>query len=262
MSYEIELGLGDPPVRRYLFVGQDEGDSGACWYEYNFNSNAKLYKVPRALTGYLRGLRLKTRESEKFGDKVKLDILMDCGPHGQYAIRTGANTVFARGVILALADLGYADPENLKEPLAIEVVPSTENKKIVLGAVYRRLTGERVKAKWDAEVDLESLITYLQTLVGDGGQSGDEHQDEDYESRGPRHSESPEPREPSSSGNGSARPAGMVSEGQLIEFRRLASTKSMGEDELQDTCMRIYGRVTEGLSISEGIEFRKTLASR
>lgn len=250
---EIQLGLGDPPVRRYLYVGQDEGDSGACWYEYNHDRGSKTYVPQRALTGYITGLRLAEHNMGRHGKRWKLDILMDAG--APYAIRSGADTVFTRGVVLALSALEASDNLQLKEPMAIVVSPSKEQTKIVFGAVYTA-NGSRVKFEWDKDADLISHIRYLQQYLGDGGVADDDHQDEDSE---PRSVRPPQWSGPPSGNGHSARPAGLANESQLTELRRVAGVKQV---DLRDECARLFPHAVNGvedLTSVEAIEFRKTL---
>src|SRR6185369_13481282 len=128
---ELKLGLTDIPERRYLYVMQDDQGSGSCWYEYNIETKVKTHIPDRGLAGFITGLRLH-EFSSRFGKKWKLDILMDAGH--PYAIRTGVETVFARGVVLSLREID--SPEVLQGALTICVKPSADNPKVVYGSVF------------------------------------------------------------------------------------------------------------------------------
>lgn len=249
MPREIQLGLGDPPVRRFLYIGQDEGDSGACWYEYDHERKIKTYVPKRAITGYITGLRLEEHDMGRHGMKWKLDILLDAGT--PYAIRSGLDTVFTRGVVLALASL--VDTDNLAllgEALTFVVNPSTEQSKIVFGSLFTQ-AGNRVKFEWNKDIDIAPLVRHLQDYVGDGGQGDDDHHDEGEEpraaARAPREQS---PQRPTASGK--------ANNSQLDELRRVAKLKDV---DLDEEFQRIYPNAPtiEDLTVQEAIDFRKTL---
>lgn len=258
-SSHVRLGLGDPPIRTYLYVAQDESDSASCWYKFDHDSKAKLPVQQRALTGYISGLKLH-ETSGKFGKKEKLDILMDCGPAGPYAIRSGLSTTFSRGIILALITI--EDKETLLEPLTIVVSPSKDNTKIVFGAVYIAATGQRVKFDWDKEADLHDLVRVLQSVVGDGGSIDTETDQEEHgASHGSDHREPP-PR--------TGHPSSLANNAQIQELKRVgASVGFVGEDQQLDIdwlnreCQKHYpdAATIEQLTVAEAIEFRQTLMS-
>lgn len=249
----IPLGLGNPPDRRYLYVSQDDSNSGACWYEFNVEANRKTDVVERALTGYITGLRLKS-VTGKFGTKLKFDILMRADR--LYAIRSGAETTFTKGIVQALIALETGDRTTLdpSRPLTIVVSPSTANSKIVFGAVYTA-DGTRVKFEWDKDIEVVPLIEHLQTIFGNGGQGDDDHQDEDEEPRA-----RDERTQPHS--NGQSHANGMASEAQIKELIRAGGVAGYVDHELDKHCAGFYnGRGIRQLSSIEAIEYRRTLMS-
>lgn len=158
MDQEIKLGLGNPPEPQYLFVGAGkEGNVNYEWYYVDFdNGNQTVPETRRALTGYIRELRIN--ETEYKGEKKpKLDIFISADQ--PYVVRSGLDTVFTRGVILALAIV-----EDYTEPLIIAVAPS-DQEKVVFGKVYRA-SGEKISVEWQKDANLMPLINHIQELLG------------------------------------------------------------------------------------------------
>jgi hypothetical protein len=252
---EIQLGLGNPPVRRFLFVQQDERDPTICWHELDFSTTPpKQIPVPQsALTGYITGIKVKEVDQGSYGKKWKLVILMDAGE--EFAIQTSTTTTFARNILQALSAI--EKPEELTGPLTIAVSPG--EKKNVFGAVFIKTTGRRVKVEWDKTQDLAPLIKTLQSVFGDGGQ------DEDAE---------PERANYSSDGDDAPPFADVTkpnaaNEAQLLELKRcgvlagLAHKPPEGDldiSELNQHCAKLYeGKKIHELTRDQAIEYRKTL---
>lgn len=262
---EPKLGLCNPPFPRYLFVGQDEGDSGACWYELNENKN-KIYVIERAIAGYLTGIRLEELDMGKYGKKWKLDLLLDAGQ--PFVIRSGVDTVFARGVILGLNALAIEDALNLTQPIVIVVAPSQQEKKVVFGSVYIEATGRRVKYEWEKDADLVPLIRHLQSFVGDGG-GHDESEGEEESHGSPAPDSRPNHRDAQPRNE---RPAGLANADVLKELRRVAVSIGYVTDDdppkldvtlLDRECSSKfpYCHTIEDLRTGDAIEFRRILIS-
>lgn len=255
---ELELGLGDPPVRRFLFVGQDETDPLSCWYELNANTQP-MSKVPvqaRALTGFITGLALK-EHTGRFGPKWKLTIFMDAGQ--PFAVRSGLDTVFSRGVILALCAI--ETPEQLGDALTIVVTPSKENVKIVFGAIYLARSGQRVKCEWSKDADLVPLIQHLQSILGDGGQTDDIEDDAGHNSDGNNQREQERTSKPSGLDLNIVRELKRVA----VQVGYTIEGKDNEADmvKLNAECHRLYpsAKTIHDLTGGQAIEFRKTLLS-
>lgn len=257
---EIKLGLCDEPVRRFLYISQDESGSGSCWYSLDHSRNPPV-KIPipqRGVKGYITGIRVANVKTAKHGVKAKLDIFIDAGEES-FAIRSGVETTFARGIIQSLLVIEEAD---LARVLTIVAAPSKENTKIVFGAVY--IGAQRVKFVWDKTLNLHDPIRVLQAIFGNGGEElADEHGDDDV----------PDQEQPWNQGSGeddhqpTSRPAGLASTAAIKELERVGRLQGLvdGEDcsKLNDECARLYaGKVTAELTVGEAIEFRKTLIGR
>lgn len=167
---QIKLGLHDPPTPLYLFVG--EGDDGeTAWYKLNAESG----RVPvpeRALSGYLTGLKMCMKE-HRGKQSAKLDIhLRGDRP---YVIRSGVDTTFSRGVLLALEQLDDAGFFQSLDPRPITIVVRTgDNSKVILGDVYDAQNNEKkVWADWN-DKKLLPLINQLQRSLGQEAQTWDD----------------------------------------------------------------------------------------
>lgn len=162
---DFKLGLGPTPDPIYLYVGETESDA-ACWYTLDPQNNQVPVKEP-ALTGYLAALRVTEKEF-KGKPNYKLDILMKADRN--YVIRSGVETSFSRGVLLALEAIvqGAGD---IHDPLVIAVQRGDEDK-VVFGRVYLAATGERIKAEWDRDCKLLPIIEGVQAALGEVSSGG------------------------------------------------------------------------------------------
>ncbi len=141
------LGLTDRPALQHLYVGQ-KGDN-SCWYRWK---DEKAHPITaNALAGYL--VDLKTEATTYEGKtELKLRIYMKCGSVG-YCIQAGLDTVFSRGVLLALAQLTAVD---LLNPIMITVRASDQKQTVVFGNVL--IDGQSVKSEWDENVSCLNLF--------------------------------------------------------------------------------------------------------
>jgi hypothetical protein len=258
-SSQDKLGLCDPPVPTYLYIGQDEEKRG-CWYTLNYDTRIRTFIPQRGLRGYLVGIRAREVKSERYGKKWKIELLIDADR--LYVIRAGAETVFARGLILALA--AVESPEALHEVMTICVAPSEQNSKIVFGSVYCGNT--LIKFQWDNNAPLMPLVQYLQSVVGSGGSDTDvdshEGEGEDDSLSGEMDPEAQAPQQ---------RRAGLATSEIIKEIKRCgaqvgyvtdANPPMLDLDKLNEYCASLYeGRVITELTVAEAIDFRKTLLS-
>lgn len=161
---EIRLGPGTSPDAVYWFVGEIEKDGVLHpWYTFDNQAKAQVPVEYSALTGRVTGLRMKLQQF-KGKDNVKLDILVMADR--QYVIRTGVDTTFARGILLALELVDDFGP-----PLTIVAANSDKGEKVVFSRLYRASTNERVMIQWDKERKLFALIQKLQERMGQRPQS-------------------------------------------------------------------------------------------
>jgi hypothetical protein len=150
MTKEITLGLGDPPIPIYLFVGNglEEGKLYS-WYKCDSSNGNKTIPVyQRALTGYIKELQVKTKEY-KGKENAKLDILVSADEN--YVIRTGLETTFAKSLLLGLLEV-----DDLTKPLIIVVTPGEET--VVFCALYDAETKSRIKITWQHDLHWLDIV--------------------------------------------------------------------------------------------------------
>ena len=150
---DVKLGLGESPDPVFLFVGESLDEQGNVypWHLYDHDAKKPVPVKQRALTGVVTGLRMSLKI---FKDKqnVKLDIHMMADK--PYVIRTGVDTTFARGVLLAMEMV-----DDFTDPLTLVVANGGE--KVVFGRLHRA-NSERIKVAWDKERKLFPLVNKIQ----------------------------------------------------------------------------------------------------
>lgn len=156
MTTEIKLGLCNPPDPIYLFVNQGEVDGESyVWYKFNINQDKKIPVPQRALTGYLSELRLTTKEF-KGKDNLKLDIVISADE--LYIIRTGVETNFAKGFLLAASLI-----QDFSKPLIIVANAGEEN--TVFCNLYDAVTKTNIYREWSRDLDCATIIRDIQILL-------------------------------------------------------------------------------------------------
>jgi hypothetical protein len=161
-----KLGLGHPPTPVYLFVDLNKDDEGPyCWYTRDHDADLNIPVRERALTGYLREVKISQHE---YKGEPNLKVNFKFQADRTYIVRTGATTTFARSIILALLQV-----PDFAKPICIAAKPGDE---VVIGCVYQ--SGDRVTAEWDGDVQLFPLIQNLQTRLAQKQQTMKDVQDE------------------------------------------------------------------------------------
>jgi hypothetical protein len=257
---EPTLGLCAEPIPQYLFIGQDEGGSGSCWYSLDYSKNeknpAKIYHTLPGVKGYITGLRIKTSKTSH-GEKAKLDVSVESGDES-FVVRAGADTQFARSLILSL--LAIDKPQELTGILTIVTHPGEKNRKIVFARVY--VGARQIKYVYDGTMDLADPFAALQAILGSDGQSDEESDSAE---------DVPDHETPWNQGEQPSAPAtnNAANEAQVKELKRCGvvaglAHKLEGEEldisELNRECARLYdGKKIDEISRDQAIEFRKTL---
>jgi hypothetical protein len=145
---EVILGLGNPPIPMYLYVGNGSKD-GQAYHWYRFEDNQLIPVHKRALTGFVKKLKV-TAKDYKGNDTPKLDILVSADQN--YVIRSGLTTVFAKGFLLSMLNI-----EDYSKPLTIAVQPGEDT--VVFCALYDAITGSRIKAEdWNMNINTLDVI--------------------------------------------------------------------------------------------------------
>jgi hypothetical protein len=142
-----KTGLIDIVTTTYLYVGRGEEEaSNSCWYTRFGGAN-----VPQSANGLAGKLvKIETAQTEYKGKKSeKLHIWMDCGGQA-YCVQSGLDTLFSRGVLLALPEA------TIGQDITIGVKPSKEDEKIVFGSIAT--ASGWVRSEWDKETSEQVLF--------------------------------------------------------------------------------------------------------
>jgi hypothetical protein len=157
----INFGLCNPPEPIYLYVrAAGEDSASSLWYKFNIDTQQSIPIAERGLCGKLQELRLTNKEY-KGKTNVKLDIVVQADE--LYIIRTGIETNFAKTFLLAISSA------NICNPLIIAVAPGEKN--VVFARIYDATTKQRIKADWDKNADWTGIITSVQALLGQPGET-------------------------------------------------------------------------------------------
>jgi hypothetical protein len=154
-NQEIKLGFLDstPDTLTYIYVGATEN---SCWYFFETETNTKIAIAHKALAGYLEVLKVSTKEFKE-KKQQKLDILIKGDK--RYCVRSGLDTNFSRGLLLALANLS---PEHLLKPI---IIAPKLGQDTIFASVFDE-AGSRVKFDWNADTSLLVLVEKINSLLG------------------------------------------------------------------------------------------------
>lgn len=157
-----ELGLGyNPESIKFLFVGEAEDETGSTpWYEWNHDTNTAIPVHYDALTGYINNITIVTKQ---FKGSTHYKIQVHVTADRRYRIQVGAGTVFARGLVLALAQQA-STKDAFKSPLTITVKQGDDSKAVFAGVFDSH--GQKVIAKWDSEALLMPIVQEIQAALG------------------------------------------------------------------------------------------------
>ena len=156
-----KLGFCDLPILRYIFIGgtENEGEVKSAWYY--LGADSKQVGIPEfGLRGILTALKIKKTEF-KGKANFKLDIFVQADK--PYAIRSGINTTFSRGIVLALYQY-LTDTGDLSEPFTFGVQQG-EDAKVVFSSLFNH-QNTRVKFEWDKECTLGGFVYKIQEALG------------------------------------------------------------------------------------------------
>lgn len=153
---KLNLGLCNLPDPIYLYVGNgDIEGKNYCWYYHNPDTRINTPEYSPAICGYLSELRLTSKEYNR-KENMKLDIVVSANE--TYIIRTGIETNFAKGFLLAIALV-----KDLSKPLIIGCAAGEQN--TVFCRIYDGVTKSRIKATWNPQADWASIISAVQTKL-------------------------------------------------------------------------------------------------
>lgn len=143
------------PTHLYVELGKDPDGTVYGWHTYTRVDDKSTPIYSPAVRGILTGITMKQQEFQ--GKKnLKIDFRVKSGDR-VWIIRSGVDTVFTRGVLLALDMI-----EDLTQPIVIHAKPADTS---VYGNVFLSNL-ERVVAEYDAEKKLFPIAQALQGQLG------------------------------------------------------------------------------------------------
>lgn len=144
-----QLGFGHPPKVRYIYANRQH--PGCLWY---FWDGAKKEHEPilfQSLTGMVE--KLDTEEKE-FKGKRELKINLHIRADRNYVIQSGAETMFAKGLVYTLSRLPVAA---FNQPVTI-AVEAGEDEQVVFCRIYNPATKQAVFAPYTEPVNWQEVI--------------------------------------------------------------------------------------------------------
>lgn len=249
------LGLGELPMPVRLYVGQESDGTKQCgWYTVDHSTDAKRAISDPALHGFLRKIELVEKKSQRRGDAMKLDLHVQADK--PYIVRSGLDTIFTRGAILALDAI-----DTFERPITIAVIPGTEGEgKAVFARVYQ--DGQPIRVEWDAKIDLQPMIVRLARRLGVNQSDLQTHENGATEPAPPI-APPPEPTpRVQTPVNPSARQteARMSNAAQHTELERLGRSQGWDRPMLDQHSLNDNGWAIADLTFQEAIKYTHTLA--
>lgn len=165
---EVKMGLGGSPDPIYLHVSESIDGEGEVHGWHLWDGKKSIPVKERSLTGILSSIRVKLGPEFSGKRPVKLQLRLETGDQ-PYIVQSGADTIFARGALLALDMV-----EDLAKPLKLAV--ANGDKKVVFARLHRVPGDERVQVMWDKERKLFPLVQKLQGKLGQRPQTWEDVQ--------------------------------------------------------------------------------------
>lgn len=134
----MKLGFHQPLTRLYIFI---KNEANCLWYW--LDDGRQVYIPDTALTGTLKSFEVKQCETS-YGDLLKADF--EIVADRRYVLRSGADSAFSRGMLLAIAALS---DKQLKRPITIEVKPGQEKSNVLVSVRDPKSFEPIITGKWE-----------------------------------------------------------------------------------------------------------------
>ena len=144
-----ELGFGHPPKVRYIYANRQHPDT--LWYFWDGVKKEHEPILFQALSGMVE--KLDTEEKEYKG-KRELKINLHIRADRNYVIQSGAETMFAKGLLYTLSKLPVAA---FTQPVTI-TVEAGEDEQVVFCRIYNPATKQAVFAPYTEPVNWQEVI--------------------------------------------------------------------------------------------------------
>ncbi|PSB31378.1 hypothetical protein [Chlorogloea sp. CCALA 695] len=144
-----QIGFGHPPKPRYIYTNRQYPE--CLWYFWDGENKRHEPILFNALTGIIE--KLETEEKEYKG-KRSLKINLHIRAERNYAIQTGIETMFAKGLLYTLSELPV---EKFKSAITIAVEPGNDAQ-VSFCRIYNPVTGRAAYAPYNEPVNWQHTI--------------------------------------------------------------------------------------------------------
>ncbi|PSB28372.1 hypothetical protein C7B70_21175 [Chlorogloea sp. CCALA 695] len=148
-SSKQQIGFGHPPKPRYIYTNRQYPE--CLWYFWDGENKRHEPILFNALTGIIE--KLETEEKEYKG-KRSLKINLHIRAERNYAIQTGIETMFAKGLLYTLSELPV---EKFKSAITIAVEPGNDAQ-VSFCRIYNPVSGQAVYAPYTEPVNWQDVI--------------------------------------------------------------------------------------------------------
>lgn len=143
-----DLGFCNPPIPRYIYANRQYPE--CLWYFWDFQNSKPIPILTTALKGVVTGIRIEEKEFRgKSEPKLQCEVLAD----QRYVIVCGFDTLFAKGLLSALATL---TKEQINAPIVIAAEPG-DTEQVLFCKVY--INSEYVFAPYTPDTDWDLMVS-------------------------------------------------------------------------------------------------------
>jgi len=157
------LGFSHPPKARYIYANRQYSD--CLWYFWNGAKNQHEPIELHALTGIIEKLEV---EEKDFRGKTELKVNLFIRADRPYVIQSGADTLFAKGLLYTLSKL---PADAFKRPITI-AVEAGETEQVLFCRIYNPISGSAVYAPYPDDTNWESVTHRALAKVGQSASEG------------------------------------------------------------------------------------------
>ena len=144
-----ELGFGHPPKVRYIYANRQHPDT--LWYFWDGVKKEHEPILFHALTGMVEKL---TTDEKEYKGKRELKINLHIRADRNYVIQSGAETMFAKGLLYTLSKLPVTA---FTQPVTI-AVEAGEDDQVLFCRIYNPVTKQAVFAPYTEPVNWQEVI--------------------------------------------------------------------------------------------------------
>lgn len=154
---EITLGFGEAPGKKYIFIGAQGDQDPYLWYFWDTQAGNQIPIRDQSLTGYVKSIRIIPR---MFKNKWEYKVDVTVSADKEYVIRSGASTIFTKGLLAKLSTF-----EDLSIPVCIEPKQGS-SEKVVFCNLYNMEDSSGVYFEGELPEKVSPLVFDLQAKLG------------------------------------------------------------------------------------------------